>query len=140
MNPLVGDVQLRAFTSFLYNQILWQSDFSAAKHNEDNKLLWITPELERAARFISKYYEVLKKPGVTEHVQQLQSVVLQECQHNISAIEILALQANNLFWQQSTEKRQQHNPFGPANLEAAISRVPSYIQCVRHCAENWIGC
>jgi hypothetical protein len=61
INPLVGDVQLRAFTSFLYNQILWQSDFSAAKHNEDNKLLWIRPEPERAARFISEYYEVLKK-------------------------------------------------------------------------------
>jgi hypothetical protein len=139
INPLVGDVQLRAFTSFLYNQILWQNDFLAAKHNEDNKLLWIRPEPQRAARFISEYYEVLKQPGVTEHVQQLQSVVLQECQHSISAIEIPALQANNLFWQQSTEKRQQHNPFGPANLEAAISRVPSYIQCVRHCAENWIG-
>jgi hypothetical protein len=139
INPLVGDVQLRAFTSFLYNQISWQSDFSAAKHNEDNKLLWIRPEPERAARFISEYYEVLKKPGVTEHVLQLQSVVLQECQQSISAIEIPALQANNLIWQQSTEQRQQHNPFGPANLEAAISRVPSYIQCVRHCAENWIG-
>jgi hypothetical protein len=37
------------------------------------------------------------------------------------------------------EKRQQHNPFGPTNLEVAISRIPNYIQCVRHCAENWIG-
>jgi hypothetical protein len=139
INPLVGDVQLRAFTSFLYNQVLWQSDFSAAKHNEDNKPLWIRPEPERAARFISEYYEVLKKPGVTEHVLQLQSVVIQECQQSINAIEIPALQANNLIWQQSTKQRQQHNPFGPANLEAAISRIPSYIQCVRHCAENWIG-
>jgi hypothetical protein len=25
INPLVGDVQIRAFTSFLYNQILWQN-------------------------------------------------------------------------------------------------------------------
>jgi hypothetical protein len=139
INPLVGDVQLRAFTSFLYNQILWQSNFSTVRHNEDNKLLWIRPEPERAARFISEYYEVLKKPGVTEHVQQLQSVVLQECQQSISTIEIPALQANNLIWQQSTKQRQQHNPFGPTNLEAAISRVPSYIQCIRHCAENWIG-
>jgi hypothetical protein len=139
INPLVGDIQLRAFTSFLYNQILWQSNFAAAKHNEDNKLLWIRPEPERAARFISEYYEVLKKPGVTEHVQQLQSIVLQECQQSISTIEILALQANNLIWKQSTKQRQQHNPFGPINLEAAISRIPSYIQCVRHCAENWIG-
>jgi hypothetical protein len=139
INPLVGDVQLRAFTSFLYNQILWQSNFSTVSHNEDKKLLWIRPEPERAARFISEYYEVLKKPGVTEHVQQLQSAVLHECQQSISNIEIPALQANNLMWQQSTKQRQQHNPFGPTNLEEAISRVPSYIQCIKHCAENWIG-
>jgi hypothetical protein len=139
INPLVGDVQLRAFTSFLYNQILWQSNFSTVRNNEENKRLWIRPEPERAARFISEYYEVLKKPGVTEHVQQLQSLVIQECQQSINTIEIPALQANNLIWQQSTKQRQQHNPFCPTNLEAAISRVPSYIQCIRHCAENWIG-
>jgi hypothetical protein len=139
INPLVGDVQLRAFTSFLLNQILWQGDFSAAKNNEDNRLLWIRPEPQGAATFISQYYAFLKKEGMTEHVQQLQSEVIQECERIISAIKIPALQASNLFWQQSTEKRQQRNPFGPANVEAAISRVPSYIQCMRHCAENWIG-
>jgi hypothetical protein len=139
INPLVGDVQLRAFTSFLLNQIIWQGDFSAAKNNEDNHLLWIRPEPQRAATFISQYYAFLRKTGMTEHVQQLQSEVIQDCERTISAIQIPALQANNLFWQQSTERRQQYNPFGPANLEAAISRVPSYIQCMRHCAENWIG-
>jgi hypothetical protein len=139
INPLVGDVQLRAFTSFLLNQITWQGDFSAAKSNEDNRGLWIRPEPQRAAIFISQYYAFLRKTGMTEHIQQLQSEVIQDCERIISAIQIPALQANNLIWQQSTEQRQQHNPFGPANLEAAISRVPSYIQCVRHCAENWIG-
>jgi hypothetical protein len=139
INPLVGDIQIRAFTSFLYNQILWQDDFLAAKHNEDNRLLWIRPEPQKAATFVTEYYEFLKQPGVTEHVQQLQSEVLQDCQHIIRSIEIPALQENNLFWQQSTEKRQEHNPFSPANLEVAISRIPNYIQCVRHCAENWIG-
>jgi hypothetical protein len=44
INPLVGDVQLQAFTSFLLNQITWQGDFSAAKNNEDNCGLWIRPE------------------------------------------------------------------------------------------------
>jgi hypothetical protein len=139
INPLVGDVQLRAFTSFLLNQITWQGDFSAAKNNEDNRSLWIRPEPQRAAIFIAQYHAFLKKKGMTEHVQQLQSEVIQDCERIISAIQIPALQANNLFWQHSTEKRQQCNPFGPANLETTISRVPSYIQCMRHCAENWIG-
>ena len=39
INPLVGDIEIQAFISFLYNQILWQDDFLAAKHNEDNRLL-----------------------------------------------------------------------------------------------------
>jgi hypothetical protein len=139
MNPLVGDVQLRAFTSFLLNQITWQGDFSAAKNNEDKRSLWIRPEPQRAGIFIAQYHAFLKKKGMTEHVQQLQSAVIQDCERIISAIQVPALQANNLFWQHSTEREQQCNPFYPANLEAAISRVPSYIQCMRQCAENWIG-
>jgi hypothetical protein len=139
MNPLVGDVQLRAFTSFLLNQITWQGDFSAAKNNEDKRSLWIRPEPQRAGIFIAQYHAFLNKKGMTEHVQQLQSTVIQDCERIISAIQVPALQANNLFWQHSTEKEQQCNPFCPTNLEAAISRVPSYIQCMRQCAENWIG-
>jgi hypothetical protein len=139
MNPLVGDVQLRAFTSFLLNQITWQDDFSAVKNNEDKRSLWIRPEPQRAGIFIAQYHAFLKKKGMTEHVQQLQSAVIQDCERIISAIQVPALQANNLFWQNSIEKEHQCNPFGPANLEAAISRVPSYIQCMRQCAENWIG-
>jgi hypothetical protein len=139
MNPLVGDVQLRAFTSFLLNQITWQGDFLAAKNNEDKRSLWIRPEPQRAGIFIAQYHAFLKKKGMTEHVQQLQSAVIQDCERIISAIQAPALQANNLFWQHSTEREQQCNPFCPTNLEAAISRVPSYIQCMRQCAESWIG-
>ena len=42
--PLVGDIQLRAFMSFLANQLTWQNAFMSAKHNEENCLLWICPE------------------------------------------------------------------------------------------------
>jgi hypothetical protein len=76
---------------------------------------------------------------MTEHIQQLQTIVLQYCQHFIRSTEIAALQANNMFWKKSTEKRQEHNPFSPTNLEIAISRVPNYIQCVQQCTESWIG-
>jgi hypothetical protein len=139
MNPLVGDVQLRAFTSFILNQITWQDDFTAASNNEDKRSLWIRPEPQRAGIFIAQYRTFLRKKGMTELVQQLQSAVIQDCERIISAIQIPALQANNLCWQHSTKKEHQCNPFGPANLETAISRVPSYIQHMKQCAENWIG-
>ena len=105
INPLVGDIQIRALTSFLNNQIIWQDDFLAAKHNEDNCLLWIRPEPQNDATFVTEYYQFLKKPGMTQHIQQLQTTVLQDCQQFIKSIEIATLQANNMFWQQSVEKR-----------------------------------
>jgi hypothetical protein len=139
LNPLVGDIQIRALVSFLTNQITWQNDFLAAKHNEDNRLLWIRPEPQNAATFVAEYYKFLKKPGMTQYIRQLQATILQDCQQLIKSTETAALEANNMFWQQSSEKRQEHNPFSPTNLETTISRVSSYIKCVQQCAENWIG-
>jgi hypothetical protein len=53
INPLVDDIHIRALSSFLNNQIIWQDDFLDAKHNEDNRLLWIRPEPQNAATFIT---------------------------------------------------------------------------------------
>jgi hypothetical protein len=139
LNPLVGDIQIRALASFLANQITWQNDFLAARHNEDNRLLWIRPEPQNAATFVAEYYQFLKKPGMIQHMRQLQATILQDCQQFIKSTETAALKENNMFWQQSSEKRQEHNPFSPTNLETTIFRVPSYIKCVQQCAENWIG-
>ena len=49
------------------------------------------------------------------------------------------MKANTMFWQQSCKERQDYHPFSPDNLQAALSRVPNYIRCIRHCGENWIG-
>jgi hypothetical protein len=105
LNPLVGDIQIRALTSFLNNQIIWQDEFLDAKHNEDNRLLRIWPKPQNATTFVAEYYQFLKKPGMTQYIRQLQTIVLQDCQHFIKSIEIATLQENNMFWQQSTEKR-----------------------------------
>jgi hypothetical protein len=40
-----------------------------AKHNEDNYLIWIRPKPQNATTFVTEYYQFLKKPGMTEHVQ-----------------------------------------------------------------------
>jgi hypothetical protein len=53
LNPLVGDIQIRALASFLANQIMWKNAFQVARHNEDNHLLWIWPEPQNAATFVA---------------------------------------------------------------------------------------
>jgi len=42
--PLAGDIQIRAFISFLANQLTWKNVFMSATHNEQNCLLWIRVE------------------------------------------------------------------------------------------------
>ena len=79
LNPLVGDVQIRAFASFLANQITWQTVFLAAKHNEDNYLLWIQPEPQNPANFIWEYRQFLKEPGMVEHIRKLKATVQHDC-------------------------------------------------------------
>jgi hypothetical protein len=76
---------------------------------------------------------------MTQYIRKLQEIVLQDCQQFIKSIETASLEENNKFWQQSSEKRQEYNPFSPTNLETTISRVPSYIKCVQQCDKNWIG-
>jgi len=137
--PIAGDIQIRAFSSFLSNQLTWQTAFNTSSHNEENKILWIRPEPASLAMFIAQYYEFLQKPGMSEHIEQLQASILFKCQEHIQMKGPAALKANDLFWQHSDKERQDYHPFNPLNFHAALYRVPKYIDCIQHCGVNWIG-
>ena len=50
--PYVGDIQLRAFTSFVNNQVWWKEDYDTIKTNEVEKTLWIRGELHHVQQVI----------------------------------------------------------------------------------------
>ena len=56
----------------------------------------------------------------------------------ISILE-LAIKANNLFWEHCPKERWEYHPYNPLNIQVAISRIPNYVKCIRHCVEQWIG-
>ena len=89
--------------------------------------------------FVAQYYEFLGKPGMKEYMQQLQASTLSKCQQHISTMGTAALKANEMFWQQSGKQRREYYPFNPHNLQAALSRVSNYIDCIQHCGVHWIG-
>ena len=70
--PIVGDVQITAFVSFLANQLTWKTTFIASSHNEENRLLWIRPEPLIPAMFVAQYHQFLQKPGMHRYMQQLE--------------------------------------------------------------------
>ena len=99
LNPIVGDIKIREFVSFLANQITWQTDFIASRHNEDNHLLSIRPKPSNPAIFVAKYHRFLQKPGMHSYIQQLQASILLKCHQLIRVKETAALKANTMFWQ-----------------------------------------
>jgi len=137
--PLAGDIQIRAFISFLANQLTWQNAFMSTTHNEQNCLLWIRAEPQNAATFIAQHQQNLSKPGMVDHIRKLQAVVLQDCQHYVKTKGALAIKANNLFWEHCPKKIQEYHPYNPLNLQVAISCIPYYVKCMGQCAERWIG-
>ena len=102
LTPIVGDVQISAFVSFLANQITWQTAFIASRHNEDNRLLWIRPEPSNPAIFVAEYHRFLQKPGMRRYIKQLQASTLLKCQQLIRVKETAALKANTMFFNNCT--------------------------------------
>jgi len=129
--PLVGDIQIRAFISFLANQLTWQNAFMSATYNEENCLLCIRAEPQNAAIFIAEYQRILREPGMTDHIRKLQAAVLEDCQYYVETKGALAIKANNLFWEHCPKERREYHPYNPLNFQAEISRIPDYVKCIR---------
>ena len=49
--PYLGDVQLRAFASFINNHVQWENAFHTISQNEANSNLWIRSE-PQSPRFL----------------------------------------------------------------------------------------
>jgi len=114
--PLVGDIQIRAFISFLANQLTWQNAFMSAAHNEENCLLWIRAEPQNAAIFIAEHQRILREPWMTDHIRKLEAAVLEDCQYYVKTKGALAIKANNLFWEHCPKERREYHPYNPLNL------------------------
>lgn len=136
---IAGDIQIIALVSFMANQITWKNTFLSAKHNKENCLLWIRVELHNATIFIAEHHKVIKEPGMTKNIRELQVATLKECQQYIKKKGSLAIQENNFFWEHCPRERRECHPFNPLNIHAAISRVPNYVKCVQRCGKIWLG-
>jgi len=137
--PVVGDIQLRAFTAFLANQLTWKNAFTSTQYNEQNCLLWIRAKPQKPTTFIAQHQIISKDPEMTRHIKQLQEEVLRDCQHYVKTKAPLAIEANKAFWEHCPKERHEYHPYNPLNVHAVVARVPYYVRCVKLCVESWIG-
>lgn len=71
LTPIVGDIQLKAFTSFVNNQVAWRNALLSIQHNEHNSKLWIRGEPLDIPTFLDDYQEFLNRRGMIELIQNL---------------------------------------------------------------------
>ncbi len=139
MTPVVVDTQLRAFISFLANQLNWKNSYISGLQNEQNFLLWIRAEPQKPAAFISQHLKMIGNDEMKDHVMKLRTEVLTDCQQYIKTKASLAVEENKLFWNNCPTERREYHPYNPSNLQVALSRVPRYVESMKFCAEKWIG-
>ena len=60
--PFAGDVQLRAFTSFVSNHTQWERSFQTFSHNEAHTNLWIRSEPQNPGILLARYRIFLSRP------------------------------------------------------------------------------
>lgn len=137
--PVVGDIQLRAFTAFLANQLTWQNAYTSAQYNEQNCILLIRAEPQNPTAFIAAHHSMATNAEMAKHIRQLQAEVLRDCQQYVKQKAPLVVEANKAFWELCPRERQEYHPYNPLNVQAAVVRVPYYVRCVQACAQNWIG-
>ena len=62
----MGDLQLRAFVSFMRNQIEWNLSTKSMETNEEKIALWIRVEPRRDVELRREFKKILSTPGIRE--------------------------------------------------------------------------
>ena len=94
--PFVGDVQLRAFASFVSNHAQWERYFQTFSHNEAHFNLWVQSEPQNPGIFLAWHRSFLSCPIQTPHIMELQEEVISTCTNQISTHQQTTLEGSKL--------------------------------------------
>ena len=137
--PFSGDVQLRAFVSFVSNHVQWEMSFQTFSHNESHSNLWIRSEPQNPRLLLARHQSLLSCPIQTQHIMELQEGVIYTCTSQISIHQQTNLERSKHRWQVASPILRNRDPYCYRNFEQALSRIEGYVGCIRECRLNWLG-
>ena len=137
--PFAGDVQVRAFASFVSNHVQWERSFQTFSHNEAHTSLWIRSEPQNPGILLARYKSVLSSPSQEQHIIKLQQEVISTCTKFISRQQKVALDGSQHRWQAASSALRNRDPYCFKNFKHALSRVKGYVGCMEECGVNWLG-
>lgn len=77
--PYVGDIHLRALTSYTFNQISWQKDFNIFESNQVIKSFIVIGEHESSVTMFNKHNTFLGIVGNKERMLRIEKWCLDLC-------------------------------------------------------------
>ena len=122
-----GDVQLRAFASFVINHAQWERSFQTFSHNEAHSNLWVRSEPQNPGIFLAQHRSLLSCPIQTQHIMELQEEFISTCTNHISIHQQVALEGSKHRWQVSSPTLRSRDPYYFRNFEQALSRIEGYV-------------
>ena len=137
--PFAGDVQLRAFASFVSNHVQWEMSFHTFSHNEGYTNLWIRSEPQNPGILLARYRSFLSRPPQAQHIMRLQEEVISTYTNYISRHQQVALEGSKHRWQAASSALRSRDPYYFKNFKQALSRVKGYIGSMRECGVKWLG-
>jgi hypothetical protein len=137
--PYVGDIHLRALTSYTFNQISWQKAFNTFESNQVTKPFIVRGEHERSVTMFTKHNTFLGIEGNRDRMLRTQNWCLDLCVKQLVTFQDEALDCCQKRWMMSPTAVRNREPFGAPNFARVLPRVPRYVACVRTCGVRWMG-
>ena len=137
--PYVGDIHLRALTSYTFNQISWQKASNTFESNHVTKPFTVRGEPERSVTIYNKHNTFLEIVGNGEWMLKTQKWCIDLYVKKLVTFQAEALDSCQKMWTMSPTSFWNREPFGAPNFARALSRVPRYVACIQTCRVWWIG-
>ena len=116
-SPYLGDVQLRAFASFVNNHVQWENVFHIISQNEARSNMWIRSEPQSPQVLLTLHGRRLTSPTKTHQLMELQEKVISTGFNHISKQQHLSLEGNKHRWKTSLLASKKRDPYCFRNLK-----------------------
>ena len=135
-NPYVGDVQIRAFASFMQNQIKWNKSMAFVERAKKIKCLRLRGEHD-PIKLLEERAKLMKSAGFATILKNRQKATISSCDYWIAL--------NRLEVVYCIQIRQQHLMYEQEIREltslfySTLDRVQRYAYCLKALGIQWIG-
>lgn len=134
----MGDLQLRAFLSFMRNQIEWHLAMKSTEANEERKTLWVRAKPGMVYELKHEFKLFLSTLEIREQSTIYRKRIVRICLNLHAHLKTRALLGCFKHNKACSAELQEEDPFEYRNSMSVVTWVPEYAQIVQTLGAFWI--